>query len=150
MKHQKTFNKIVDIAEDNQITVLDYVFDHGDGFKGATGSNYYPVTENEIQDRISEYEDDDTELLCYYAENFGELTPEMIRNVDSSRESLIELFFDNSIDSNLEHEKEIRKYFPEEDFPIIECVGGGRCFDKDFQGNKNKELSKIIREYETE
>lgn len=36
----------------------------------------------------------------------------------------------------------------EEQAFIFECVGGGRCFDKDFQGNVNPELSAIIREFE--
>lgn len=34
MKRQQTdFKKVVNISEDGEITVLDYVFDHGDGFK---------------------------------------------------------------------------------------------------------------------
>jgi hypothetical protein len=31
---------------------------------------------------------------------------------------------------------------------IFDCIGGGRCFDENFQGNVNPELSEIIREYE--
>lgn len=147
-KTEKRYDKIVNIAEDNEITILNYTFKHNDNFQGATGSKYYPVTEEEIQNRISDFEDNDKELLIYMAENFGSLTREMIENVDSSREALIELFFDSSINSNPTHEEEIRKYFKEKDYPIIDCVGGGRCFDKDFQGNKNKKLSAIIRKFE--
>jgi len=148
MKKETKYNKIVNIEEDNEITILDYVFKYNDNLKGATGSKYYPITEEEIQERIGDFEGDDKELLIYMAENFGSLTREMIEGVDSSREALIELFFDNSIYSYPEHEEEIRKHFSIEDYPIIDCVGGGRCFKKDFQGNINPELSKIIREYE--
>ena len=148
MRTEIKYNKIVNIADDNEIIILNYVFSHGDNFKGATGSKYYPVTEEEIQSRISEFEGDDKELLIYMAENFGNLDRNMIENVDSSREALIELFFDNSIDSNPDHKEEIRKHFSVDEYPLIDCVGGGRCFEKDFQGNVNPELSEIIREYE--
>jgi len=144
---EKRYDKIVNIAEDNEITILDYVFEKG--FSGATGSKYYPVTEEGIQNRIEDYEDNDKELLIYFAENFGDLTREMIEGVDSSRKALIELFFDNSIDSCPDHEAEIRKHFSIDEYPVIDCVGGGRCFEKDFQGNQNTKLSEIIREYES-
>jgi hypothetical protein len=147
MKTQKDYNKIVNIAEDNEITILDYTFNYNGNMRGATGSVYYPVTEGEVQDRISEFEGDDKELLIYMAENYGELNREMIEGVDSSREALIELFFDSSV--TREHEEEIRKHFSEDKYPIIDCVGGGRCFNSDFQGNVNPELSKEIREFES-
>ena len=31
---------------------------------------------------------------------------------------------------------------------IFNCLGGGRYFDKDYQGNYNEELSQLIREIE--
>ena len=44
---------------------------------------------------------------------------------------------------------EIRKLgFNEEDYPIKECTGGGRIFEKDFIGNINTELSYLIQKYE--
>jgi len=36
----------------------------------------------------------------------------------------------------------------EEEAYIFNCTGGGRCFDKNFQGNINPELSKKIRNAE--
>lgn len=145
------YNKVVNIAEDGEITVLSETFDYSDGFKGATGNKFYPVTESDIQDRISEYEDNDTELLIYYAENFGDLTADMIRNVDSSREALLDLFFDRSYDELWDYLREVIGETDEnsDSYPVFfECTGGGRCFDKDFQGNYNVELSETIRELE--
>lgn len=37
----------------------------------------------------------------------------------------------------------------EDEAYIFNCIGGGRCFDKDFNGNINPELSILIREIES-
>ena len=36
----------------------------------------------------------------------------------------------------------------EDEAYIFNCIGGGRCFDKDYQGNYNEKLSQLIREIE--
>lgn len=147
MRTSTKYNKIVDISEDGEITVLNDVFSYDNNHKGATGSKFYPITEEQIQDRISELEGDDMELLKYMADNFGEVTRAMIDNIDSSRDALIEMFFDLSYSEQWD---DLRKQanLTKEDAIIFDCVGGGRCFDKNFQGNVNIELSEIIREYE--
>ena len=46
-RKETTFNKVVNVAEDGEITVLDYIFYdtlHGKPFNGATGSKFYPVS----------------------------------------------------------------------------------------------------------
>ena len=146
-KEETKYNKIVNFdKETREITVLDRVFKHSDDFKGATGSKFEPVTEEDIQDRIGNLEGNDTELLCYFADNFGDVTAEQIRYVDSSRDALIELFFDLS---HIENHDDIIEELGLENVEFLNCIGGGRCFDENFQGNINPELSKIIREYET-
>lgn len=150
MREQTNYNKVVNFdKETNEITVLDYVFKHNDGFKGATGSIFEPLTEEQIQEVIGDYEGDDKELLIYMAENFGSLNREMIENVDSSRDALLELFFDLSYSEQWDDIRE-QTGLSEEEAVIFNCMGGGRCFDSDFEGNINTELSKIIREYETQ
>ena len=147
MRAQKDFYKVVNIAEDGEITMLDYVFSDGN-IRGAVGTTFYPVTEEDIQDRISEYENNDTELLIYFAENFGNLDRYIIENIDSSREALIDLFFDQSYSEKWDYLREVIKKTDSEVI-LFECSGGGRCFDKNFRGNVNTELSEIIREYES-
>jgi len=147
MKKLTKYNKIVNYSEDREITVLDHVFEN-DNFKGAVGSVFYPVSEEEIQNRIGEYEDNDKELLIYFAENFGELNREIIENIDSSRKALIELFFDLSYPELYDYMRS-ELNLSKDQAVIFDCVGGGRCFGKDFKGNINIELSQVIRKHES-
>jgi hypothetical protein len=59
---------------------------------------------------------------------------------------------DYLIDSGLGLPEEFKREelnLSEDEAYIFNCSGGGRCFDKDFQGNVNVELSEIIREFES-
>lgn len=143
------YNKIVNFDKDtNEITVLNETFKHNDGFKGATGTQFEIVSKEQFDDTIEPYLDNKHELLCYMADNFRSLSSDMVRNADASEEALKELFFDISY---VEMWDELREELNlnEEEAYIFNCVGGGRCFDKDFQGNINPELSIIIREIES-
>jgi hypothetical protein len=54
MKNRKsiTYNKIVNFDPDSkEITVLDDVFKYNDDFKGATGSNFVPVSKKVYKER---------------------------------------------------------------------------------------------------
>lgn len=161
MKTETKYNKIVNFdKETNEITVLNDIFTYTQEteyktgvesvviMKGATGTKFEIVSEEQFYEVIEPYLDDKEELLCYMADNFGELSSDMIRNADTSEEALKELFFDISY---IEIWDELREELnlSEEEAYIFNCVGGGRCFDKDFQGNINPELSIIIREIES-
>lgn len=53
----KQYFELVDIdTETNEITILDSLFEYEGGMRGATGSKFEPITEDQIQDSISEYE----------------------------------------------------------------------------------------------
>ena len=109
-KRQETkYNKIVNFDEDTkQITVLDGIFKYEDGFKGATGSKFEPVSRDEVKDFV----------------------------------------FDTSYNELWEYLREELNLSEDEAY-IFNCIGGGRCFDKDFNGNINPELSILIREIES-
>lgn len=141
MKNQIDYNQVVNISEDNEITVLNHVFVHSDSFKGATGNKFYPVSKSYLEERI------DDESLEDYIDS-GDLTYKQGKDImNMDREKRIEFMFDLSYKNLWDY---LRTFgFPEEEYPIFECVDGGRCFSADFQGNVNPELSKIIREYET-
>lgn len=145
MREQQDFWKVVNRAEDGEITVLDYVFEHRGGMRGAVGSKFYPVSEREYEDRTTR------EAILEYLEGAIDESEEFIENmaddiIDNGLED--EYMFDNSY---CEHWDEIREELglDENEAYIFDCVGGGRCFEADFQGNINPELSEIIREYES-
>jgi hypothetical protein len=148
-RNEIKYNKVVNVAEDGEITVLDYVFTHSDSFKGAVGSKFYPVSESEYNERMSE-----DSVIDSFIDSGMELPKGHERNgwqsvYDTMSESEIESFmFDTSY-------RELWEYLRStcglslNDAAIFNCVGGGRCFDANFSGNKNKQLSKIIRKYES-
>ena len=149
MRTETKYNKVVNYDEETkEITVLDGTFNYDNSFKGATGSKFEPVSREEFDETIEPYLDDKEELLCYFADNFGEVTSDMIRDVDTSEDALKELFFDLSYAELWDYLREELNLNEDEAY-IFNRVGGGRCFDATFQGNVNPELSKIIRESET-
>ena len=53
-RSQIDYWKVVNIdKESNEIIMLDYVFNHGDGFKGATGTRFQPVSKAEYKEIMS-------------------------------------------------------------------------------------------------
>jgi len=147
-REQINYNKVVNIAEDGEITVLDYVFNYTDGFKGATGSKFYPVSQSEYDEQTTE-----DNVIDYLCDSGMEIPKDQQRNgwqgvYDAMDSKEIEsLMWDLSYSELWDYLREECK-LSAEDAVIFNCVGGGRCFDANFTGNVNKELSAIIRKYE--
>lgn len=149
-REQITYNKVVHISEDGEITVLDYVFDYGDGFKGATGSHFMPVSREEYEENTT------LEAITDYLMDATNELPEQFRRggfeawakavIDNGEEG--QIMYDQSYSTLWDYLRE-EAGLDEESAYIFTCTGGGRCFGADFQGNKNEELCAIIREYET-
>lgn len=146
-RNQVNCHKVVEVNnETGEILMLDYLFDDGDGFKGAVGTSFQAITQDEIDQRL----DPD-----YIQERYKEIWQQVVeagntelglREWCDELEPTEETEFDLSY---MNHWPELRKYgFSEEDYPIFECIGGGRCFGKDFKGNKNPKLCALIRQYE--
>lgn len=137
MKSETTYNKIVNIADDGEITVLHYVFTHPN-FCGAVGGRFYPISKTEYDEAM----EDENIIDAYLRTGFEELMRQLS---DYEKEAVVwdlsyrELWEQLRIDTGL----------TEEEAYVFECVGGGRCFDENFQGNVNPELSIIIREFES-
>ena len=151
-KRQETkYNKIVNFEEDTkEITVLDGIFKYEDGFKGATGSKFEPVSRDEYEDRTDE--DNFVEYLIdsgidlpdnFKRSGFEGLVKAMIAN-----DEVKDFVFDTSYNELWEYLREELNLSEDEAY-IFNCIGGGRCFDKDFNGNINPELSILIREIES-
>lgn len=150
-KQETKYNKIVNFDEDTkEITVLDGIFKYEDGFKGATGSKFEPVSRDEYEDRTDE--DNFVEYLInsgidlpdnFKRSGFEGLVKAMIAN-----DEVKDFVFDTSYNELWEYLREELNLSEDEAY-IFNCIGGGRCFDKDFNGNINPELSILIREIES-
>lgn len=151
-KRQETkYSKIVNFDEDTkEITVLDGIFKYEDGFKGATGSKFEPVSRDEYEDRTDE--DNFVEYLIGSGidlpDNFKRSGFEGLAKAMIANDEVKDFVFDTSYNELWEYLREELNLSEDEAY-IFNCIGGGRCFDKDFNGNINPELSILIREIES-
>ena len=151
-KRQETkYNKIVNFDEDTkEITVLDGIFKYEDGFKGATGSKFEPVSRDEYEDRTDE--DNFVEYLIDSGidlpDNFKRSGFEGLAKAMIANDEVESFVFDTSYNELWDYLREELNLSEDEAY-IFNCIGGGRCFDKDFNGNINPELSILIREIES-
>ena len=152
MKTETKYNKVVNYDEETgEITVLYYTFNHNDNFKGATGTRFEIVSKDEYDAMMSEDNVIERLIDCYVdgipkefkRGGFNHMYADMD---DDERESFM---FDTSYSELWDYLREELNLTEDEAY-IFNCVGGGRCFDKDFQGNVNPELSEIIREFEAQ
>lgn len=151
-KRQETkYNKIVNFDEDTkEITVLDGIFKYEDSFKGATGSKFEPVSRDEYEDRTDE--DNFVEYLIDSGidlpDNFKRSGFEGLAKAMIANDEVKDFVFDTSYNELWDYLREELNLSEDEAY-IFNCIGGGRCFDKDFNGNINPELSILIREVES-
>lgn len=152
-KARVTYNKIVNISEDGEITVLSDIFMYRDGFKGATGNRFYPVSKKQYKKMttLSAIEDNlrscicENEMPCEYID-YKNPYRKWAKEIKDNGEAK-EFMFDTSY-CGLWDSLRDELGMTEDEAYIFECVGGGRMFDENFQGNYNRHLSKIIRKYE--
>lgn len=143
------FNKIINFDEDNkEITILADCFKYKDGMKGATYHTFEIVSEDDIQERIADLEGNDMELIKYWIDNFGEVTKQMIDNIDSSREALIDLMFDQSYNNELGDYMRKELKLKGDKAVLFNCRGGGRIGKDKLKSNMNSDLLEVIKEYE--
>ena len=125
---------------------LDGVFEYTDSFKGATGSVMRPVTPEEAEQRREDWDDGDE--MWKQAVEAGNTTlgadewHEMVMDVDGD-----EVIFDFSYCDT--YGEDLLERLGEE-YELVECRGGGRCFDYDMKWDElfNTKLWEMIRQYE--
>lgn len=145
-RQQTDYNKLVGVI-DGDYYFLDYTFDHGD-FKGATATVLRPVPKDEWEDR-----NDPDNLREEYREHWQSAVER--GDTDEGLEDWMEYndaapYFD---DSGSQHWDTLRELgISEEEYPVIECVGGGRSFSKNMKFDKvyAPELVKVIDQFELE
>jgi len=131
MRQATTYNKLV-ARRDNEFLFCDDIFDYGDnGLKGATGTVLRPVPKDEYEERTSEQG-----LVDY----LGELWQGTVQAGDTKmgKAEWCQYVYDSDGDdvlydfsgSNLWEQLRAIGY-SEDEYPVIECIGGGRCFSSD-------------------
>lgn len=131
--------------ETNEISVLDELFDRGDGFKRAMGIRFIPISKAEYKERTSKKEVIEKIMDCYTEALNYNRAEKIYKEIKQACE-LTEFVFDLSY---RELWNKLREHgFNQKEYPIFECIGYGRMFDADFKGNINTHLSEKIREYE--
>jgi hypothetical protein len=136
--------------KDGSIYFLDYTFNNGD-FKGATGTVFDPIT----QEEIDEYNDKNF-VKDIYKDSWVESVKS--GHTEESLDDFVEDIIDHC-DGEYPHQDcsyshlwdEAHKYF-DDSVITFNCAGGGRCFDKELLNSFDKvidpELIKIIKQYE--
>ena len=148
-RQAKNYNKVVNF--DKEITVLEQVFNYKDGFKGAVGTKFEPISKAYYDEVMEKYLNNPQAVSEYWNDNIGEpLTYNEYEAIANDEDDVIRLCggLDDSYSEMWDELREVTELTEDEAY-MFNCIGGGRCFTKDFQGNFNKELSKLIREYES-
>lgn len=146
------YNKIVNHnPEKREVTLLEDTFVYSDSFKGATGSKFEYISEKEYKKLTSKKEVIERLKSCLDAnwlfEN-GYRSYSGLYNSMKQNNEIDEFCFDYSY-THLHDQMRQELNLSEKEAYIFNCISGGRCFDKDYQGNINPELSKIIRDFES-
>lgn len=140
---ETTYHELIGYNTDGDAVILLYTFDHGDGFKGATGAILELVSQEVYDERTSE------EALQEYAEELWRedaAQPNGTTNslqdwTEANRDDLIATMFDDSYSDLV----------PEGEHVATNCVAGGRIFPGALDGIVTwvrPDLADVIRQAE--
>jgi hypothetical protein len=138
MSEERTkYGKLIGRIED-QYYFLDEIFKHSDNFQGATATVLRPVPKDEWEER-SEPDNlrEDNREAWQAAVERGETD----LGLDDWMEyaDISEPYYD---DSGSQYHDQLRALgLSEEDYPVIECTGGGRSFTK--EGAQDQEFEEV-------
>lgn len=140
---------------DSEYYFCDTLFEHADGFKGATATVLYPVTRENYESRI---DPEDYDTIGYFedcwrgAVQAGTTT----KGLEPWVEEILETGGDEAVFdmSGYDYWDDLREAIPkltEEDYPVFECVGGGRSFSPDMKWDEiyDEDLWQQIKKIET-
>lgn len=146
-----TYNKVVNYdRENNEIKVLTDVFEYESGMKGATGMVFEAISKERYDEETSF---ENVKDMC---KNSFELPEEY---EDEGWNGFTQAIIDNGEEGDMIYDLSCYGLWDimreecglsENEAYVFTCIGGGRCFSKDFEGNVNPELSEVIRKYEGE
>lgn len=153
-RQQVNYNKPVGI-KDGSIYFLNYVFNHSDNFKGATGTVLDPIT----TDYINNISNED---WIEYSRDLWKSAVETNSTENSLKDFSEQIKTDSEIDglkypghdtSYSELYDEAKKHF-DSNVETFNCCGGGRCFNLELLNSFDKvidqDLIDLIKSYEQE
>lgn len=148
MTERIIINKPVAINRNtNEVYILNSLFKHNDGFKGATGSVLVPITQDYVDSR-----NDIEEIMDLYYD-YWKQSDSIASLRDFCRDILIDCdgLFPGHDTSDCHLAEDLLGEFT--DAIAFECIGGGRCFSVelfDIEGIEilDHDLVKQIKRYE--
>ena len=143
----KNYNKLIGRIG-SKYYFLDYLFKDGD-FKGATGSVMHPMTKRQYNERVNSYFDPEN-MREFWMQAVKANSTELglndwiqkVKDIDGE---------EGVIDRSDKNYKEVLQRMLGDSAFEVECVGGGRCFDKKMKWDRlfSEILWEEIQEYET-
>ena len=149
-KKQTNYYEIV-AKDGDEIIMLDYTFEYGDDFKGATGTCFELVSK-ETYDELTDRDriKDEYSWLWQEAIEHNHFTGSLDEYIDELMNDVESLVFD---ESGCHYHDDIRKLLgvTEKDYPMITCTGGGRMFNhrNEYETVYRQDLLDIISQFET-
>lgn len=115
-----TYNELVGYNSDGNAVILLYTFDHGDGFKGATGAILELVSQEQYDEATTPgaLQDYAEELWREDAGSPNGTTDSLEDWTEANRYDLLETVFDDSYSGLV----------PEGEHVATNCIGAGRIF----------------------
>lgn len=141
---RKTFpHTVIGIDTHGTIYTLDSVFDHGDGFRGATGTTFDAISPDYVEANNSE-----EDFRLYLEDTMGTATLKDARQW--MHESGLE--FPGQDDSYSSAWPAIKKEAGIPDDWTLTCTGGGRCFGRNIAWKRivRQDLLDLVLSYEAE
>ena len=142
------YNKLIGKIN-NEYYFLDYTFNQGKGFKGATGTVVEVLTEEKRDERVENYFDADNMKYLWEQAVNGDRTVlglddwiDLVRETDGES-GVIE-------EATEEQKNALKELLGEEAVFMTNVRGGGRCFDENMKWDKlfNSELWEKIKAIE--
>ncbi len=155
MEAQISKKQLVGRIDDNYY-VCDYLFGQGKSFKGVVASVLRPVSADEVDDRTNPNNPDTLDWFydLWSMAVDGRRTEDSLQTFVSQVLAIDgeEAVFDMGSSEYWDLIREAVPELTEEDYPIFECVGGGRSFSPDMKWDElyNAELWAEIQTYETD
>lgn len=148
-RKETRYDKLVG-EKDGDFYFCDYIFYEGEDFKGATGTVLTPVTKEDYLDRT-----EGEGLLDYLREIWQQAVSagQTEKSLEDWAEEVINIDGDEAVFdlSGYDLWGQLRQIgYNEEEYPVFQCSGGGRCFGRFDKFDKvyDQELLDKIRKIE--
>lgn len=151
-RYEKKYGKLIGKKGDKYI-FLDYVFKDGT-FQGATGTVMRPITKDEYDERTDPGNiQDNYENIWRETVHAGRTTEGLEDWIDTCIriDGVDDVAFDTSYWRGPMWDQLRELGYTEEEYPVFECTGGGRCFTSTIEWDEiyDHKLWKLIQKYES-